>query len=157
MVIFVPPNSLRAMKCTMHNLTRVYVLMYFLRAQSQASKKPWHNDNPFIVMKVNRRISRCTGCCGLLPKNADKSPPPPPPWDLVVQHVEKDEYPFKDLITGAVEKRVSSEKPKYYHPNPSCIIKRHPYFNPSMLCLQKGLSIDSLHRDYLSSTFRAVN
>lgn len=103
-------------------------------------------------MKMNRRISRCTGCRGTLPKNPDNSPCLPP-FDLVVQHLEKDEYPFKDPLTGAVQKRISPEKPKYYHPSPSCILQRHPYFNASMLRLQEGLNIDSVHEKYLATVF----
>lgn len=76
-----------------------------------------------------------------------------PPFDLVVQHLEKDEYPFKDPLTGAVQKRISPEKPKYYHPSPSCILQRHPYFNASMLRLQEGLNIDSVHEEYLATVF----
>lgn len=103
-------------------------------------------------MKINRRISRCTGCRGLLPKNPDNRPCPPP-FDLVVQHVEKDEYPYKDPLTGAVQTRISAEKPKYYHPMPSCILQRHPYFNESMLRFLEGLNIDLQHKQYLASVF----
>ena len=112
--------------------------LYFDRTQPHVGRKPWYNNNPFTVMQMNRRISRCTGCRGFLPKNQDNSPCPPP-LDLVVQHVERDEYPFKDPFTGEVQKRISPEKPKYYHPRPSCSLSRHPYFNASMPCVQKGL------------------
>ncbi|KAJ7350129.1 hypothetical protein OS493_038330 [Desmophyllum pertusum] len=122
------------------------------RSPPQAGRQPWYNNNPFTVMKIKRRISRCTGCRGTLPKTPDNNPCPSP-LDLVVQHVEKDEYPFKDQLTGAVQKRISQEKPKYYHPRPSCILQRHPYFNTSMLLLQEGLNIDSVHENYLASVF----
>ncbi|KAJ7380692.1 hypothetical protein OS493_007059 [Desmophyllum pertusum] len=122
------------------------------RSPPPAGRKPWYNNNPFTVMKINRRISRCTGCHGMLPKNQDNNPCLPP-LDLVVQHVEKDEYPFKDQLTGAVQKRICPEKPKYYHPRPSCTIQRHPYFNVSMLHLQEGLNIDLVHENYLASVF----
>ena len=32
----------------------------------------------------------------------------------MVQHVEKDEYPYKDPLTGAVQNRIPAEKPKYH-------------------------------------------
>ena len=101
------------------------LLLSFNRSQPPAFRKPWHNSNPFTIMKINRKISRCTGCRGLLPKNADNSPCPPT-FDLVVQHVEKDEYPYKDPLTSAVQNRISAGKPKYYHPMLSCILQRHP-------------------------------
>jgi len=122
------------------------------RSQPPAVRKPWHNSNPFTIMKINRRISRCTGCRGSLPKNPDNSPCPPP-LDFVVQHVEKDEYPYKDPLTGAVQNRISGEKPKYYHPMPSCILQRHPYFKESMLRFQEGMIFDFQHEQYLASVF----
>ena len=96
------------------------------------ARKPWHNNNLFIVMKINGRISKCTRCQGNFQKMPNKNPCPPP-LDLVILHVEKEEYPYKNPDTMVVETRVSSEKRKYYHPNPSCILKRHPHFKNSML------------------------
>ena len=113
-------------------------------SQPLAVTKPWHNSNPFTIMKIDRRISRCTGYHGSLPKNLDNSPCPPP-LDLVVQYVEKDEYLYMDPFTGAVQKSISVEKPKYYHPMSSYILQRHPYFNLSMLHFQEGMFVDFQH------------
>ena len=73
-------------------------------------------------MKITLRISRCTGYRSSLPKNPDSSPCLPP-LDLMVQHVEKDEYPYKDPLTGAVQNRIPAEKPKL-HPVQAPVFQR---------------------------------
>ena len=117
------------------------------------AQKPWHNNNPFIVMKINGRISKCAGCKGNFQKMPNKSACPPP-LDLVILHVEKDEYPYKNPATAVVETRVSSEKRKYYHPNPSCILKRHSYFNNTMLGFSDTAQFTDVHREHIAQMFQ---
>ena len=86
------------------------------------------------------------------PKNPDNSPCPPA-FELVVQHVKKDEYPYKDpLIRGDTEQDIRT-KAKVLSPIPSCIVQRHLYFNQSMLPFQESLNVDLQHEQYLASVF----
>lgn len=56
-----------------------------------SDKKPWHNNNNFIVLPLSGQVRKCTGCPFQF-----RDPIGPPFTGLVVLHKEKDTYYDKD-------------------------------------------------------------
>ena len=76
----------------------------------------------FWVCKRNKRITTCFGCRSKFTCAADGSLPIPP-LDLILKCIESRPYYSKD---GSLQEKENSNT--YYHPNVSCIKKKHPEF-----------------------------
>ena len=105
--------------------------------------KPWHNSNPFVVLKLNNRVKRCCAC-----HLEFRSPAGPPFIGLVVRHVEHDQYRDK-----YGQFRLSSEANHYYHCTMQCIKCRHPFFHPGLLQVEGADDMDEIQIDYLKKIF----
>ena len=100
---------------------------------------PWHNDNPFIIMNINGRIKRCTGC------HREFSDPFGPVFvGLVKQHSEQDYHNDKNGF-----RHIGNEQARYYHPKKACLMEQHQHFTPSMLQLHPDLALDGFQASHL--------
>ena len=103
----------------------------------------------FWVCKLNNCITTCYGCRGKFTRAADGSVPVPP-LDLILKCNENRQYYDKD---GNMQEKGNCNT--YYHPNVSCIKKKHPEFKSSDLRLEQGIreSLQSSHFDMLHFIF----
>lgn len=87
--------------------------------------EPFHNEDEFDVhfLKDEKRAKRCAACGIEFPKLVTIQP-----FDLVMQHPERYTYPQKK--DGDIEWIYTAHKKRatFYHCQPECILKRHPYF-----------------------------
>ena len=79
---------------------------------------------PFRVMFLNARISRCQGCRGKIEQVQPK------PGDVVLQHIK--EYVsryvlFQNPRTGSCQMSKDMRN-TYYHPQLNCVSRAHPGF-----------------------------
>lgn len=86
----------------------------------------WQNDNPFDVVLISGNISKCASCGLSFPKSNR-----PIPYDIVLQHSERYEYPDKE--SPGHTKKSYKERNGYYHVDPECIKQRHPHFHNGLL------------------------
>ena len=77
---------------------------------------------PFYVMFLNARISRCQGCHGEIEHGC------PSPNDIVLQHIEQ--VLFQNPNTG-VWQLSRDLRNTYYHPRLVCIAMKYPNFSSS--------------------------
>ena len=81
------------------------------------------------MWKWNKRITTCLGCRSKFTCAADGTLPIPP-LDLILKCTESWPYYSKD---GSLQEKDNSNT--YYHPNVSCIKKKHPEFQFTDICL----------------------
>ena len=111
------------------------------------------SDSPahylFWVCKLNNRITTCYGCRGKFTRAADGRVPVPP-LDLILKCNENRQYYDKD---GNLQEKEKSNT--YYHPNISCIKKKHPEFQCTDLRIEEAMraSLHPTHFDLLLSVF----
>ena len=101
---------------------------------------------PFCVMFLNARISRCQGCKGRIEQGQ------PSPGDIVLQH--KEHVLFQNPRSGAWQ--MSKElRNTYYHPRMGCIAPRHPGFSSSEIQVREDVRevLNHTHLSHLNSEF----
>ena len=103
----------------------------------------------FWVCKRNKRITTCFGCRSKFTCAADGSLPVPP-LDLILKCTESRAYYTKD---GGLQEKENSNT--YYHPNVSCIKKKHPEFQFTDVCLDDATcsTLAPSHFELLKSVF----
>ena len=79
--------------------------------QTKLYKDIWQNDNPFSVVFISENISNCASCGLSFPKTNR-----PIPYDIVLRHPERYEYPDKD--NPGQTKKSYRERNAYYHVDP---------------------------------------
>ena len=105
------------------------------------SRQPWHNSNPFTVVRISNRVKKCAGCPYAL-----RDPFGPPFIGLVVQHKERDIYYDPNGF-----RRLSSEANHYYHCQWECLKARHPYISVAMIRVDPELLLDDLQKNSLET------
>ena len=123
------------------------------------SPPPVFNDLPsssaataryiFWVCKLNNRITTCFGCRGKFTRAADGTIPFPP-LDLILRCKESRQYYGKD---GSMQEKGNANT--YYHPNTSCIKKKHPNFQLTDIRVDDATNTSLLpcHLDLLQLVF----
>ena len=106
-----------------HDTTTLSGMQPFPSVCQPAPQQPYHNQNPFILQFQHGNIRKCAGCGGGIVKKSDK---------LILKHMERYQYPTGDPHQP-VAYTACKERPHYYHAMQPCVLKRHPYFQPSMV------------------------
>ena len=116
--------------------------------QTKLYKDIWQNDNPFSVVFISENISKCASCGLSFPKTNR-----PIPYDIVLRHPERYEYPDKD--NPGQTKKSYRERNAYYHVDPQCVKQRHPHFDASFLRVDNEIKskLTKVHLDYLQLHF----
>lgn len=114
-----------------------------------ATSAPSQPHYLFWVSKLNKRITTCYGCRGKFTRAADGSVPVPP-LDLILKCNESRHYYDKD---GNMQEKGNCNT--YYHPNVSCIKKKHPEFQSTDIRIEETMraSLVSTHFELLRSVF----
>ena len=106
-----------------HDTTTLSGMQPFPSVCQPAPQQPYHNQNPFILQFQHGNIRKCAGCGGGIVKKSDK---------LILKHMERYQYPTGDPHQP-VAYTACKERPHYYYAMQPCVLKRHPYFQPSMV------------------------
>ena len=106
-----------------HDTTPLRGVQPFPSVCQPAPQQPYHNQNPFILQFQHGNIRKCAGCGGGIVKKSD---------NLILKHMERYQYPTGDPHQP-VAYTACKERPHYYHAMQPCVLKRHPYFQPSMV------------------------
>ena len=124
-------------------------LNYNTPSSSQSHCSSQSHRYLFWVCKRNKRITTCFGCRSKFMWAADGGLPIPP-LDLVLKCSESRPYYNKD--GNLVEKENSNT---YYHPNVSCVKKKHPEFQLTDICLDDATrsTLTLSHFELLKSVF----
>ena len=111
----------------------------------------WQNDNPFKVVLISGNISKCTLCGLSFPKSNR-----PIPYDIVLQHSKRYEYPDKE--NPGQTKKSYKERNAYYHVDPECIKQRHPHFHSGLLHVDPEVAekLSKVHFYYLKLHFDVI-
>ena len=115
--------------------------------QSTASDSS--SGQPFYVMFLNARISRCQGCRGRIEQGK------PSPADIVLQH--KEHVLFQNPRTG--DWQMSKDlRNTYYHPLMGCIARPHPGFSSSEIEVRDDVRkrLNHTHLSHLNGEFGLV-
>ena len=104
---------------------------------------------PFVVMFLNARISRCQGCRGKIEQGQ------PSPGDIVLQH--KEHVLFQNPRTGSWQMSKDLRN-TYYHPRMGCIAPRHPDFSSSEIQVRDDVRerLNRTHVSHLNGEFGLV-
>ena len=110
--------------------------------------KVYHNDKPFFVEIASMKSTRCSQCGIDIAFGREK-----PPFDLVVRHAERWEFPGKE--NREVKIQTKKYRDAYYHLSTECLIKRFPYFEGKMLRINvnQRCFMNVHHRKYLMHNF----
>ena len=134
------------------NLTKAF------RLPTNAGKKPseksriftkvYHNDKPFFVEIASKKSTRCSACGVDIAFRREK-----PPFDLVVRHSERWEFPSKSDPNTKIP--TSKYRDAYYHLALDCLTKRFPYFDSDLLRtnVNQRCFLNAHHTKYLASEF----
>ena len=106
-----------------HDTTTLSGMQPFPSVCQPAPEQPYHNQNPFILQFQHGNIRKCAGCGGGIVKKSD---------NLILKHMERYQYPTGDPHQP-VACTACKDRPHYYHAMQPCVLKRHPYFQPSMV------------------------
>ena len=107
-----------------HDTTTLSGMQPFPSVCQPAPQHPYHNQNPFILQFQYGNIRKCAGCGGGIVKKSD---------NLILKHMERYQYPTGDPHQSVAYTAACKERPHYYHAMQPCVLKRHPYFQPSMV------------------------
>ena len=110
------------------------------------------DPDPFMLKMLNHLLKVCAGCRGGYVKKHDGSLPDPP-YDICVSHET-----FITL-TNPVKKTPFQKKTKsHFHASPTCILQKHPSFNPLSLVIPPELvpKLTRQHWEYLHLYFGIV-
>ena len=101
---------------------------------------------PFQLVFLNARISRCQGCRGQIEQKLSS------PWDIVLQH--KEHVLFQNPRTG-IWQMSRDLRNTYYHPRLQCIARKHPEFSSSEIKVSENVKdkLSSTHLKYLTTEF----
>ena len=104
---------------------------------------------PFRLMFLNSRISRCQGCRGRIEQGQ------PSPGDIVLQH--KEYVLFQNPRNGNWQMSTDLRN-TYYHPLFKCIDRSHPGFGSSEICVDGDVreKLNPIHVSHIRGEFGLI-